>query len=584
MAEPLIDEFRGALDALRRLPPEAELDALLRLGLEREALVSVAYRADAVEGRLARMDLDPDVRAVIARAIRWIWREEEGHTLWIRGALLAGGSRVGPLTGNVRGKLMGWVSSRQVHHRWREAPVRRAVAEVLERVGQLLGEVPPAVTAELHYQPFEAFCRFQEASEHTAHLGWARVATLAEAPGCPLHGDVEGFRRLADDEARHARVLAALAAAFDGDRCRLDAAALRASISAVGQRFVAVPDRGRPAWDNPLGKGAPVAVRSGTNPEDLAADVLSAVCPPIAPGTVVALKTTFMLVTRRADPSPGVDVALLHAVVAWLEARGAVVRVLDAPNLYDRFHAGRSVPEVARYLGIRHPVEDCQADRIAAPAARGVHAEPVSRTWASADVRLVLGKLRTHPTLGLYGGLAATEGLGVRHDATVFLDRRTEQSTAMLRVLDLCPPDAVLVDATTAVPDGLMGFFGSAAPLSPGRLYGSKDGVAVDAVLARHCGLRRTPPLLAEAVDWFGDPRPGQVEGTDTPIPGFRTAAHSPRTRVLAALAWPVWVVAGDAALFLPEVDTVAFPPSPQARRQVLLRRVVRRVTRDEAV
>ncbi|MEQ1568115.1 MAG: alpha/beta fold hydrolase, partial [Myxococcota bacterium] len=357
-----------------------------------------------------------------------------------------------------------------------------------------------------------------------------------------------------------------------------------------GQRFVAVPDPGAPAWANPLGKGAPVVVRSAEDAALAVEEALDAIGIDALladHGPRVALKTTFMGVSTAADRSPAVSPAVLAAVRASLARRGASVEVLEAPNLYGRFHEGRSVEAVARYLGVARPVYDAQADQVHHDYLRGVGEDTVSARWRDADVRLLLGKLRTHPTTGIVGGLDAAEGLGVRNDDLVFLDRRAERHTASLMVLDAFPAHAALVDAHDAVPDGLMGFFGTTHPIHPRRVYASRDAVALDVVLARHCGADPDDESLTvrHAIDWFGDPRPVAVDGADLPIAGLRLPSHGRRTALLAQLAWPVWATAGlRGALFLPPFDEAAFPPRDPSPVVAALQRAVRRVVDDDVV
>ena len=585
MSDAIIAEFRDQLAELagmHRDRPHAELAALWALGLEREAIVSIVYRHDIIADRLRRMPLDPAARAVIARAVHWIWRDEEAHTLWVRGALIRRRELARALGKQLEGRLGGWVSSRQNHYAWREAPFTRLGAELLEAAAGLGGRIPPAVRETLHYKTFAAFCRFNISAETTAALAWRRMAELAESLGL---ADATGFLRMARDEERHARVFEILADAFDaGDRLRITADELRVRIQNIGQRFVAIPDPDRAAWRNRLGKGGTVVVREGSELAQLVDSILGATLEDVA-GLSVALKTTFMLVTDRRDPSPGVSPAVVREVVGWLVARGASVRVIDGPNLYDVFHRGRSVAEVAAYCGFGEVV-DADADQVPHSYERGMGIATLSRTWRDADLRIVLGKLRSHPTTTAMFALEAAEGLAARHDDHMFLDRRAERETAILMALDAAPPHLALLDAWEHVPDGLLGVLGTDEPLHPHRLYAARDAVALDAIAARHVGADPDAPGLfaGHAFDWFGDPRAATlVDGPDTPIAGFRLPTHSARTAWLSSLALPVFTHAsGRGALFLPVFDEHAFPPVARESRALrLARSAIRRVVDD---
>lgn len=553
--------------------PADELAHLYRVALERERIVTVAYRRDIIEARLASMPLDEEARATIARAIRWAWRDEAAHALFVRGTLLERGAlpdRLRAWRGHVEGAVAGWTSSRQSHFRWTERPLTRAAAELLEWAGRLSGKIPPSVRGELHHQPFRAVCAFNVAAETTAELGWRRMDAVAADPRAGSNAAERAVLcRMAEDEGRHAALFRVLVDALDDDDAlTISSAELCARIGAVGQRFVALPRPGDPAWENPLGKGAPVVVREGPELPALLDEVLVASGLPerLHPGCTVAVKATFMLVTRRSDPSPGVSVALLGALRGWLEARGCTVSLLDAPNVYDRFHSGRSVPEVATWLGVG-PVVDTQADLQGCSFARGLMLDRICATWRDADVRIAVGKLRGHPTTVAMLGLEALEGLGARHDAHVFGDRQLERDTAVLMVADAAPPDLSLLDAWSDVPDGLLGMMGTDDPRQPRRLYASADAVALDRVVAGHLGADPDDDALLSttAVDWFGAPEL-VVDGLDAPIGGWRLPDHSRRSALLARLALPVYTHASArGALFLPAFDTDAFPPRADA-------------------
>lgn len=572
----LVSDFARELDLLRERcagDPRAELDHLWRLGLEREQIVTVAYRRDIIEDRLERMPLDPALAALVSRAIRWAWRDERMHALWARGALLRYGERLdAPRTvfTQIEGHVAGWLSSRQHHNRWTERPLTRLGAELLELAGAFAGRIPGAVRKELHYAPFRDVCRFNVAAEMTACMAWSRMAALAQDAGIPDE-DALAFTRMAEDEDRHARMFAVLAAAFDAeDRLVVEAARLREDLEAIGQRFVALPSPDRPAWRNPLGKGAVVHVREASRAEQgprLLTDLVEQTLGPrleAFEAPRVAIKAAFLLAVRREDPSPHVSLDLLRALVAWLEARGARVTVIEARNLYGRFHANRDVLGVARWLGIGDlPIADAQIETAPHAFERGLGQDRVARSWKEADLRIVFGKLRGHPT-GAMGALDACDGLGHPHDAFAFTARKTDRETATMMILDAFPPDLAILDAFTDVPDGLLGMMGIPDPRQPLRLYASADAVSLDAVIARHLDLRvDDESFLGAAFDWFGDPTMRlMVDGPNTPLPGWRRPDHTRRTALLARLSMPVFHHASQqGALFVPPMDEGAFPP-----------------------
>ena len=550
--------------------PDEEVRRLWQVALERESIVAVAYRRDIIGSRLATMPIDDATRVLVGRAIRWAWRDEEMHALWIRGILLREGrrsERIRAWRSMVEGRVSGWTSSRQSHYRWSEAPVKRAVAEALEVGGRIAGRIPEAVRGELQFQSFSDYCHFNIAAERTAEIAWRRMRTLAEDPRSQVSPeDAAAFARIADDEVRHGKLFTILHEAFGPDdalRPGFDAAALAQRLGAVGQRFLANPSPGNDAWSNPLGKGAVVHVREGERLEPVLAALLS--CLELPAGGTVAIKTSFMFGVTRADRSPLVSTALLHGLTRHLAARGCTVAVIDARNIYDRFHHGRSVHEVARWFDVLDPsftLVDAQDDQVEHPYLRGFGTGTVCRTWRDADLRITLGKLRSHPSDTAYLSLDTLEGLAGRHDDFTFSDRKADRHTALLAAADAFPPHLALLDAFSDVPDGLTGMLGSANPLQPRRLYASRDAVSLDAVAARHLAADPNTLLQAAAFDWFGDPRERlTVDGIDTPIPGWKGPAGSASTALLSALALPMWDHAsGRGALFIPPMDAV-FPP-----------------------
>ena len=88
---PVVAETRRHLEALaskHRGDPQAEVRAITLMGLEREQIVAVAYREEALAGRLEALPISDEDRAIVRRALAWIWREEEMHATFVRGVLL----------------------------------------------------------------------------------------------------------------------------------------------------------------------------------------------------------------------------------------------------------------------------------------------------------------------------------------------------------------------------------------------------------------------------------------------------------------------------------------------------------------
>jgi hypothetical protein len=239
---------------------------------------------------------------------------------------------------------------------------------------------------------------------------------------------------------------------------------------------------------------------------------------------------------------------------------------------------------VARYAGFTsdaYRVVDAQADQVPHAFRRGVGQQSIARAWRDADVRIVFGKMRTHPSWLVHLTLNTLESLGRRVDELIFHDREADLSSGLMMLLDAFPPHLALLDATHHVPDGLTGILGDPTPAHPGRLYASRDPLALDLVAARHMGLERFPhaSALAHALDWFDDPRVNtRVDGQDTPIANFSSPHRNDLTVLLSALAYPVYLLGGErGSLWVPTMDPEAFPPSGNAS---LFARMVRPVLR----
>ena len=94
------EEFEETLSGLRekfRARPERELEQLLLLALEREQLVTVAYRNNLMShrldglGGLEETSLDPELIRVFKHSLAWAWKDEQMHAIYTRGLLFRWG-------------------------------------------------------------------------------------------------------------------------------------------------------------------------------------------------------------------------------------------------------------------------------------------------------------------------------------------------------------------------------------------------------------------------------------------------------------------------------------------------------------
>ena len=243
----IYEEFDRQLESWRKQyagQPRREMIQLCLLALEREELVSVAYREDLIAKRLASMPVDKRVREIVRHALVWAWKDEEMHAIYIRGLILKLGSR----------RLRAW----PMPGRWRarsadgRAPCastcagamrlfRAPLASAITWSGYLLGQVPPEVRHYLKYGSFREFCTFNVDAEQTARLCWRRLTRIGAAGFRDRPSIIEDFRRVEADELRHEQVFAILAAAFDERDQLVDGeseASLTRSIGRVSEFFL----------------------------------------------------------------------------------------------------------------------------------------------------------------------------------------------------------------------------------------------------------------------------------------------------------------------------------------------------------
>lgn len=573
----IYDEFERELSRLRALhaaAPREELTRLFLMALEREEIVSIAYRETAIVGRLARMPIDDDVRELIRHALVWAWKDEEMHTIYIRGAILRGGSLVEKATAYVRqvtGAIGGWASSIRQNARWRDAPLSRFAATAITTAGTLTGQVPRGVSEALNYGPFRNFCEYNIDAEKTAARCWSRISELAAADSSFPASLLADFRRITDDEIRHQHIFEVLFAALDDDD-RLapseNAGTLAAKIGAIGENFLPRQMRA----PHPLGAGGTVHIVTSDGDKRAAVRRILAdakLAERVAGKKSVAIKPTFMLGYDQRDRSHITDPDLVDELARFLHEAGVDdVAVIESENIYDHFYANRSVANVARYLGFdsdAYRLVDASSEQVVHDYSRGLAQTTIARTWRDADFRISFAKMRSHPIELAYLSVANCEWIGGRCDHYLFCERQAQRQTAIMMLLADFPPDFALIDACDSAADGIIGAMGCPRPRTPHRIYAGDDALAVDLVAMRHMGVTvtRADSVLRAAVHWFGEPSHDlRIAGTDEPIAQWRGPYDNEIWAMLSAMAYPVYVLgSGRGSLFTPEMDTMAFPP-----------------------
>ena len=498
----LLDDVQRLLDRWRVQfagRPETERTHLRLLALEREQIVAVAYREEAVAGRVASLEVRTDVRALIHQMLIWIWKDEQLHAEYLRGRLLrtgGAGSRAVVYGRQLQGALSGWVSATSNHRDARTAPLRAGAAGLLVAVAAATGQIPSFLRTELRYLTFRRYCELNVALEASAELAYRRLIEVTRDAD-----ERHTLEQICEDEQRHAAGFRLIAGELTDDDRLIDPAAAPALIErlgAVSPWFVPADLRASvgPKRHHFLSQ-RPVVVGTGDSGEKLAVlgDCLnrSGLADLVPAGGSAAIRTSFMLGYDRRDRSNVTDPALVDAVALYLRDCGASeVSVLEAPTIYQTSFGHRSVPEVARYFGFDSPnyrVVDIGRNQRPCSYERGFVQHSVSATWMDADLRIVMPKLRTAPTDFAHLSLCTLEGTNGAIGDTVYAGRELDYRSATMMLLDVAPPDFSIVDAWDPVADGVFGVMGCSHPARVRALYAGVDALAVDEVVLGDLGL-----------------------------------------------------------------------------------------------
>ncbi|MEW6130397.1 MAG: DUF362 domain-containing protein [Acidobacteriota bacterium] len=600
------EEFEQELELWRvkyASAPRREILKLFLLALEREEIVSIGYREEAILKRLRQMPITEDARDLVHHALLWSWKDEQMHAIYMRGAILKYGSprlRLLAFASQMAGVIGGWATSVRQHVRWSQAPLSRLWATWITWLGFFAGKIPGQVRRHLDYRSFREFCLFNIDAERTAWLCFKRLVEILEKQNEFDTKVIDDFRRTMEDEDRHKRIFEILAAAFDENDELVNsetADTLAQKIAEVGEIFLPRAHRKNFIARSPLGSGGAVCVLQGTTAEEkiplfhhlLGEAKLKQALEDRATQlgkTInqlrVTIKPNFMLGYSQKDQSVITDPALIEQLALYLRSLGCRdITVIEARNLYDFFYQNRSVETVARYFNItsnNFKLVDASAEQIAHDYPRGLGQRTVSHTWKESDFRISFAKLCSHPVDIVFLTLNNVETLGEPCDKFIFVERQAHKDTAVMMLLDQFPPHFALIDAYDTAADGLLGMISCPRPKRPWRFYAGHDALAVDMVASRHMGIKevRNVGLMQTSRHWFGDPSKRiEVVGSDEPLADWRSPYHNEWTTMLSMLAFPVYEFgSGRGASFVPEMDETAFP---QIGRESLFLKLRRR-------
>ncbi len=557
------------IDEILRAPLERQRELFFTYALEREQVVDIAYSEDAIADLIRSLDVDEVTRRIVERALLWLQRDEALHAQYIRGCLLRSRrplSWAPIIATQVVGMVGGWCSAVSPGHDTEAFGLRQLTAQAALRAGALAGQIPNELVAAFRLSGFRAFCEISLVLESAAIDAYDAMLPILD------DDEQETFLRIRADEKRHTEVFSLFLSTFDGNELRANktAACLIDGLREISPWFLPTEfrdDSGPPNGMQERATSAVHAVDAGTL--DAALYRVLASLPDVA-GKSVAIRANFMLAYDRRDQSNYVSPELIEALATRLRELGAsAVSVLDSANIYDRYFDGRSVAEVANYIGLQtdsFQLVDCTADLVPLTFERGFAASVACREWVEADVRVILAKLAGDPAEVIHGPLATVAGLTGRvEDEQFYTHRLVDHRTAVLMLLDEAPAHYTVVDAWGPVADGPLGVMGCDRPNHQQRLYGGTDLMAVEATVISDLGLHPSnSEILRRADQWFGTRHQDAFSASEAgPMNGFRAPHSTWWFRVINATAVPVYAnLSGNGRLFVPKMDERAFPPS----------------------
>ncbi|HEY6797455.1 MAG TPA: hypothetical protein VI248_22505 [Kineosporiaceae bacterium] len=256
-----------------------------------------------------------------------------------------------------------------------------------------------------------------------------------------------------------------------------------------------------------------------------------------------------VLLVRVSPPTPA-SASVAHDVIDALYEAGCdtvtVGVVLDQADA-DRGHRG--APGLAYAAGLTgrtpsgrdYPVRDLRSDLVVAtvPATSVLAGQRVSRLWAAADVRVVLGRVVTDLFLGYAATLAPLAGLAVAASGA-------DPADVVADVVAHLPPHLALADATVLShgSDGAR----LPLPLAAGQVLIAEDPVEADSAAARLLGEdRAASPLLTTVLR--GEDGPAGPAGAGGPDAGAAVRAVSGVQRVHPAVRAAARALAAEPAV-----------------------------------
>lgn len=605
----IYDEFVNELDQIATKysgQPDRELDRLLQLALEREELVTTAYRASFLHKNIERLNVDEDLKSIFRQAFIWIWKDEDMHTVYTRGALLKSGNyshKVKTFISQLQGFLGGWSGSIIQHLSWKEAPVSLALAKCILSFGKISGKIPKEIRNELKHGTFKNFCAFNMDAENTAKICWERIITLAKKDPRYNEGHISDFQRIIFDETRHENVFRIIFENLTQEDKLIQGSVKEdviAQLKNVSDYFL--PVRFRNKTNNPVGSGGNVRVvenNSDTNKYDFFIEELKktelvseliqkakASNQPVEKLKIV-IKVSFSMGYNKEDLSPIGDAVLVKRFAEYLYNLGFKnIKVIDIDSIYNNFYSNRSVAELAKYFHFEsehYQIVNATEELEEHYFTRGIGNYKVSKTWKDSGFRINFAKIKSHPTEMALLSISNLEWLTGNAREFVFVDRVVNRETTTCMLLDDFPPDFTIVEAYDLVPIGILGVMGCKKPINPKRFYFGTDLISVDLAIAKHLKIAMIPEKssLKNTLYWFGiENLEYKIVGEDSVMREWKSPTKNYFWAFLGLISLPVYqLLSNKGELFVPKMDTANFPPRNNPGIISFLRILNRKIT-----
>ncbi|PBQ31793.1 hypothetical protein CNR22_08435 [Sphingobacteriaceae bacterium] len=574
--------------------------------MEREELVTTAYRASFLHKNIERLHVDEDLKTIFRQAFIWIWKDEDMHTIYTRGALLKSGNyshKFKTFISQFQGFIGGWSGSIIQHLSWKEAPVSLALAKCILSFGKISGKIPKEIRNELKHGSFKNFCAFNMDAENTARVCWERIIALAKKD--PRYGEehLKDFQRIIFDETRHENVFRIIFENLTQEDKLIEGSVKEDIISQlknVSDYFLPIKFRNKTS--NPVGSGGKVWVaenNSSRNKYDFFIDELkktelvSALTQKAKANNQaienlkIVIKVSFSMGYNKEDLSPIADAVLLKKFAEYIYNLGfKTIKVIDIDSIYTNFYYNRSVAELARYFQFEseyYQIVNATEELEEHHFTRGIGNYRVSKTWKDSEFRINFAKIKSHPSELALLSISNLEWLTGSAREFVFVDRTVNRETTTCMLLDDFPPNFTLVEAYDLVPIGILGVMGCKRPINPRRFYFGTDLLSVDLALAKHLKIVPIPEKtsLRNTLYWFGiESLDYKIEGEDSVIKEWKSPTKNYFWAFLGLISLPVYqLLSNKGQLFVPKMDTANFPAKNKPGIISVLRLVNRKIT-----